>query len=172
VVPGILGRLGIPATVFACPGLLGEADPYIAPESGIRIMTADELRELAGLGFEIGAHTNRHADLTEATGEEAYREMRDCKEALEDLLGKPVETFAYPFCRYSAACPAAADRAGYLAAYTCDGRGGRSPFELRREMMDSADGRLAWALKSRRRFHETLDLPPLRLARRVRAALR
>ena len=172
VLPGLLGPLGIPATVFACPGLLGEPDPYIAPESGLRLMTADELRELAGLGVEIGAHTNRHVDLGEASGEEAYEEMRSCKEALEDLLGKPVETFAYPFCRYSAACPAAADRAGYLAAYTCSGRGGRQPFELRREMMDRCDGRLAWALKSRRRFHETLELPPVRLARRARAALR
>ena len=170
--PGILGPLGIPATVFACPGLLGEPDPYIAPESGIRLMTADELCELAGLGVEIGAHTNRHVDLAEATAEEAHDEMRSCKQALEDLLGSPVETFAYPFCRYSGACPAAAERAGYLAAYTCDGRGGRRPFELAREMMDRSDNRVVWALKSRRRFHETLELPPLRLARRARAALR
>jgi hypothetical protein len=83
-----------------------------------------------------------------------------------------VETFAYPFCRYSAACPPAAERAGYLAAFTCSGRGGRRPFELRREMMDSHDGRLAWALKSRRRYHETLELAPVRLALGARRALR
>jgi peptidoglycan/xylan/chitin deacetylase (PgdA/CDA1 family) len=172
LVPKILRPLDIPATVFACPGLLGEPDPYIAPESGLRILTADEVRELAGLGFEIGAHTNRHADLADAGAEEAYAEVRSCKEALEEVTGGPVETFAYPFCRYSAACPAAAERAGYLAAYTCGDRGGRHPFELRREMMDNRDGALAWALKSRRRYHETLDLPPLRLARATRRALR
>jgi hypothetical protein len=98
--------------------------------------------------------------------------MSTCKLALEELLGRPVETFAYPFCRYSAACPAAAERAGYLAAYTCGGRGGRLPFELRREMMDSDDGRVSWALKSRRRYHETLALPPVRLALAARNALR
>jgi peptidoglycan/xylan/chitin deacetylase (PgdA/CDA1 family) len=172
VLPEILRPLGIPATVFACPGLLGEADPYIAPESGLRMMTADELREVAALGFEIGAHTNQHVDLADASAEEAYEEMRSCKESLEDLLGDAVQTFAYPFCRYSAACPSAAERAGYLAAYTCDGRGGRRPFELHREMMDSSDGRIKWALKSRRRYHETLELAPVRLALAARRALR
>jgi peptidoglycan/xylan/chitin deacetylase (PgdA/CDA1 family) len=171
--PPILERLGgIPATIFACPGLLGRDDPYIAPESGLRLMDADELRELAGLGFEVGAHTNEHSDLAAARGEDAYTEMTSCKGALEDLLGKPVETFAYPFCRYSAACPAAAERAGYLAAFTCSGRGGRLPFELRREMMDSRDGRLTWALKSRRRYHETLDLAPVRAALAARDRLK
>ena len=172
LLPRILRPLGIPATVFACPGLLGEADPYIAPESGLRLMNADELREVAALGFEIGAHTNRHVDLADASAEGAYAEMTSCKQALEDLLGAPVETFAYPFCRYSAACPPAAERAGYLAAYTCGGKGGRLPFELRREMMDNRDGPLSWALKSRRRYDETLALPPVRLARAARRALR
>src|SRR6266545_1498125 len=135
-------------------------------------MTADELLELADLGFEIGAHTNRHVDLADASAEDAYAEMTSCKQALEDLLGNPVETFAYPFCRYSAACPATAERAGYLAAYTCHDRGGRHPFELRREMMDNRDGPVSWALKSRRRYHETLALPPVRLALAARRALR
>lgn len=172
VLPEIVKRLGIPVTVYACPGLLGEDDPYIAPESGLRLMNADELRELSSLGFEIGSHTNTHADLEGASAEDAHRDMRSSKEALEELLGRPVETFAYPFCRYSGACPAAAERAGYLAAFTCGGRGGRLPFELRREMMDRADGRVAWALKARRRYHETLELAPLRVARSARRALR
>jgi peptidoglycan/xylan/chitin deacetylase (PgdA/CDA1 family) len=170
--PQILAGLGgIPATVFACPGLLGEPDPYIAPESGLRLMDADELRRLPELGFEVGAHTNRHVDLAAASAEEAFDEMSSCKQALEDLLGRRVGTFAYPFCRYSAACPGAAERAGYLAAFTCSGRGGRLPFELRREMMDRRDGRLTWALKCRRRYHETLALPPVRLALSARRAL-
>jgi peptidoglycan/xylan/chitin deacetylase (PgdA/CDA1 family) len=170
--PAILERLGaIPATVFACPGLLGRDDPYIAPESGLRLMDAGELHELAGRGIEIGAHTNSHTDLAAVTAEEAYAEMTSCKQALEDLLGKTIDTFAYPFCRYSAACPGAAERAGYVAAFTCSGRGGRLPFELRREMMDGRDGRLTWALKSRRRYHETLDLPPVRAALAARRSI-
>jgi peptidoglycan/xylan/chitin deacetylase (PgdA/CDA1 family) len=172
VLAPMLGRLGITATVFACPELLGEPDPYIAPASGLRLMNGDELRELASLGIEIGSHTNRHVDLAAASPEDAHREMRSSKKALEGLLGQPVETFAYPFCRYSGACPAAAERAGYLAAFTCGGLGGRAPFEIRREMMDRVDGRLAWELKTRRRYHETLDLAPVRLARGAARRLR
>jgi peptidoglycan/xylan/chitin deacetylase (PgdA/CDA1 family) len=171
--PAVLGRLGkIPVTVFACPGLLGQADPYIATDSGLRLMTADELRELPRLGFEVGAHTNRHIDMAAMSGEQAYAEMSSCKQALEEILNGRVETFAYPFCRYSAACPAAAERAGYVAAFTCSGRGGRLPFEFRREMMDNRDGRVAWALKSRRRYHETLALTPVRAALAARRVLR
>jgi hypothetical protein len=39
-------------------------------------------------------------------------------------------------------------------------------------MMDSRDGRLTWALKSRRRYHETLELAPVRAALAARRVVR
>ena len=92
--------------------------------------------------------------------------------ALEDLIGGRVTSFAYPYCRYSAACPAAARRAGYSCAVTCGARGSWDPYELQRQMMDRADGRLAFALKSRAAYHAATASPPARLLRAGRAALR
>ncbi|HEV3093271.1 MAG TPA: polysaccharide deacetylase family protein [Solirubrobacteraceae bacterium] len=162
----ILRELALPATVFACPGLLGEPHFAMPAEAGVRLMNAQELRELAELPLvEIGSHTNRHTDLSLAGEQEAYAEMASSRQALEELLQRPVRAFAYPKCGYSPACPQAARRAGYTVAVTCGGRGGADPFELARESIDPLDGRLGFALKSRRLFVPLRDSLPGRLAR-------
>lgn len=162
----LLHDLGAPATVFACPGLLGTPHFSMGAGAGVRLMSADELRELAASPhIDIGSHTALHSDLSQAGSQEAYEQMAGSKAQLEELLGGTVETFAYPCCHYSAACPEAARRAGYKLAVTCAGLGGWRPFELAREGIDSLDGRLSFALKSRRLFWPLWRSAPGRLAR-------
>lgn len=173
VLPPLLDRLGVPATVFVCPGLLGEPHPFLPAEAAVRLLDAAELRGLAELpSFEIGSHTNRHADLSAANADEAYRELVSSKAALEELTGKPVLSVAYPGCEYSPACPDAAARAGYLAAVTCGPRGSWQPFELRRESIDSLDRRLTFAVKSRGLFWPLWSSAPGRALRRAVRPLR
>lgn len=172
LLPGLLEELGVPATLFVCPGLLGKPHPWLAPGAGVRLMSESELRAVAGHRLiEIGSHTNDHADLSRATAAEAYRELASSKSGLEDLLGDPVPSFAYPFCRYSPACPEAAARAGYVCAVTCEGRGGWHPYELRREGIASWDGRFTFALKSRGFAHPLWRSTPGRMTLRARRAL-
>ncbi len=173
VVAPLLADLAAPATFFVCPGLLGEPHPAFLPDAGVRMMRDEELRELAASPLaQIGSHTVTHADLSGASAEEAYREMVSSKEALEALLQEPVESFAYPKCGYSAACPEAARRAGYAVAVTCGGRGGWRKFELAREGIDSLDGRLTFALKSRKLFWPLRESAFGRLARAAARPLR
>jgi peptidoglycan/xylan/chitin deacetylase (PgdA/CDA1 family) len=173
VLAPLLAELRLPATVFACPGLLGEPHFAMPPEAGVRLMDANELRELAASPFvEIGSHTNAHADLSAASSDVAYQEMVSSKRALEDMLQRPVDAFAYPKCSYSPACPDAARRAGYGVAVTCSGLGGRQRFELARESVDSLDRRLSFALKSRRLFRPLRESMPGRLARTAVRPLR
>ncbi len=173
VVAPLLAELEMPATFFVCPGLLGEPHFAFPAQAGVRMMTADELRELASSPFvEIGSHTRMHADLSAAAEDQAYLEMASSKQALEELLQLQVKSFAYPKCGYSAACPAAARRAGYSAAVTCAGLGGWRPFELARESIDSLDGRVGFALKSRRLFWAMRESAPGRLARATARPLR
>jgi peptidoglycan/xylan/chitin deacetylase (PgdA/CDA1 family) len=172
VLPTLLERLGVPATLFVCPGLLGKPHPWLSPESGIRLMNAEELERVAGLDYmEIGSHTNEHMDMSHAGPEEAYREMASSKQALEDLIGKPVDSFAYPFCRYSPACPAAAERARYTSA-AAGPDGSWDLYELRRELMDPRDGRFRFELKARGAFRPLVSSVPGRLVRRIRTAAR
>ena len=162
----ILRDLGVPGTVYACPGLLGRAYPWSDAAAGARFMTTDELVELSRDPLiEVGSHTREHVDLDRAGPEEALEEMRSSRGELEDIVGGPVLSFAYPRCLYSAACPPAAQRAGYTSAVTCGGRGGWSPFELRREMVHTPDGTMTFAFKSRGLYHGVRETPPLRLAR-------
>jgi peptidoglycan/xylan/chitin deacetylase (PgdA/CDA1 family) len=162
----VLESLGVPGTIYVCPGLMGRPYPWTAEQAGERLMSADRVRALAENPLiEFGSHTNEHTVLESATAEEAYREMASSKQALEDLLNRPAVSFCYPRCSYSPACPEAAERAGYTSAVTCGRRGSWSPFELRRESLHTPDGPLTFALKSRGLYYSVREIPPARLAR-------
>jgi peptidoglycan/xylan/chitin deacetylase (PgdA/CDA1 family) len=163
--PSVLSALGVPATLYVCPGLLGEPHPFLAPESGVRLMTHEELVALQSV--ELASHTLRHTVLADASREAALREMVDSKAALEAISGKPVTSFAYPECGYSPACPDAAREAGYATAVTCGSRGSLAPYELRRVAIDSLENRLTWALKSRDLWRHVFDSRAGRAGRRV-----
>lgn len=162
----VLEQLGVPGTVYVCPGLFGEPYPWCDPAAGVRLMTEAEVVALARHPLvEIGAHTIGHTSLADASPEVAYREMADCKELLEALLDRPVPSFCYPGCHYSAPCPDAARRAGYASAVTCGPRGSWDPFQLKRETLHTPDGPVTFALKSRGLFYGIRETPPARLAR-------
>jgi len=162
----ILTELGVPGTVYVCPGLFGQPYPWSEPEAGVRLMNAEEVLELAANPLvEIGSHTIDHTVLGEARADEAYRIMATSKERLEELLSAPVPSFCYPRCFYSPACPDAARRAGYTSAVTCGVRGSWDRFELKRESLHTPDGPVTFALKSRGLYYGMRDTAPARFAR-------
>jgi peptidoglycan/xylan/chitin deacetylase (PgdA/CDA1 family) len=168
VLPRLLEALGVPGTVYVCPGLLGEPYPWADPEAGVRFMTRADLDDLGRHPLvEVGAHTNEHVELHEADTEQAFAEMDACKRTLESMIDTEVLSFCYPRCHYSSACPPAAERAGYTSAVTCGPRGGWSPFELKRESMHTPDGPVTFALKSRGLYYGLRDTAPARAARWV-----
>ncbi|MFZ0770742.1 MAG: polysaccharide deacetylase family protein [Candidatus Sulfotelmatobacter sp.] len=61
------------------------------------LLTADELRQLVGLGMSIGSHTLNHPILSLQTSDEAWREISESRGVLENAVGKPVWALAYPF---------------------------------------------------------------------------
>lgn len=60
------------------------------------MMTRDQVRELRGLGMEIGGHTVSHPILARIPGARAREEIEAGKAALETILGEPIHLFAYP----------------------------------------------------------------------------
>lgn len=69
-----------------------------APGDDARTMTIGELRELAHGGLiTIGAHTRTHPLLAARTPAEQREEIGGSRRELEEWLGDPVTTFAYPF---------------------------------------------------------------------------
>ena len=59
-----------------------------------------EIREMQRAGMNFGAHTLTHPDLTRLPTPRIEREMIASKTVLEEALGEPVTSFAYPFGRY------------------------------------------------------------------------
>jgi len=70
------------------PCALGEGD-VLTPEK-VRALSRDPL-------VTIGAHTVSHPVLRSLTDEESRREIRACRERLEEVTGAAVRHFAYPF---------------------------------------------------------------------------
>ena len=143
----ILGEYGLCATVYVTTGLIGKPNPWMAPESGARMMTVDELRDLVAAGWEIGAHTVSHPDLSQLGFDTCLDEMRRSRKELEGALGVPVQTFAYPACHYGPEAVAAARAAGFSAAVTCQGLGTWDPYELRRSLVSGKDSTRSVLLK-------------------------
>ena len=70
-----------------------------APEfEAHRPLTLEELRTLAASPMiEIGGHTMTHPTLALTPIDEQYREIVECRNALQDAVGKLIDSFAYPY---------------------------------------------------------------------------
>lgn len=113
-VPALAER-GMPATIFAVSHALGEAPAWW--EGSRRTMDVDELLACIDAGLAVESHAMTHRSLTEVGGD-LDREVRESRERLQELTGRPVTLLAYPNGHYDPEVRAAAERAGYTAAFT------------------------------------------------------
>jgi len=85
------------------------------------LMNDTELRACHDSGrVEIGSHGLTHAHLTQIDPQELEREIRASKTRLEDLLGAPVRSFAYPYGEWEPRERAAVESAGYAFGIATD----------------------------------------------------
>jgi len=87
-------------------------------------MTADQIKEMAAAGWEVGSHSISHADLTALDPYRQRYEVVESRTILEEALGVPVRTIAYPFGISSPGVIDYAHFAGYIGGmslgYTYD----------------------------------------------------
>ncbi len=80
-------------------------------------ITSEQLKEMAVSGHvEIGSHTYNHPDLRTKDKAAQYYEIKGSKDTLEDILQKPVLTFAYPYGYHNDMTLKITAEAGYLGA--------------------------------------------------------
>ena len=60
------------------------------------MMSEDDLMKVSARGVEIGGHTVNHPILTKMNLDQAYQEILEGKQRLENLLDRAVDYFAYP----------------------------------------------------------------------------
>jgi peptidoglycan/xylan/chitin deacetylase (PgdA/CDA1 family) len=75
-----------------------------------------QLRELSKNGFSIGSHLMSHYDLTLLPQGEADAQLQGSKSKIEDVIGKPCTSFAYPWGKHSQSAVEAVRHAGYGSA--------------------------------------------------------
>ena len=124
----IMDGLGVPGTVFAPTAYIGTGRPMSWPgierwsggphEHELLPMSWEQLGELQSAGWEIGSHTVSHPRLTAVADDRLHGELEDSRTALEQALGGPCESLAYPYGDHDDRVVAAAGRAGYRFAFT------------------------------------------------------
>lgn len=62
-----------------------------------RLLTGEQIREMADSVFEIGAHSMNHKNLVDLDNDARLKEIYESKKDLEMLIGRPVTAFSYPY---------------------------------------------------------------------------
>jgi len=147
----VLRKHGFTATCYAVSSKIGGTNSW---DQGLvaekPLMTQADWRAWLAGGMDIGSHTRTHADLNQASTEQAREEIAGSKRELETTLGCEVRHFCYPYGRFGAEHSQMAREAGYVTATTTRrGRmhGGDDPMTLRRVLVAQATHLLHFALK-------------------------
>jgi peptidoglycan/xylan/chitin deacetylase (PgdA/CDA1 family) len=105
----------------------GYAGTYFVPTE--MDLSPTQVGELVAMGGEIGGHTTSHPDLSKLDREGQLTEVADNKAFLEDLTGKAVCSFSYPYGMYDGHTVEVLKEIGYGAAVDGDNGYGR-PLDL------------------------------------------
>ncbi len=137
----IMRVLGVPACAFINSGFVDTCRtfphdagyPFTYPMLG-----SADLQSWSRMGFEVGAHTVNHVDLGSYDVEAARDEIVRCGQDLEQIIGRPVDLFSFPFGRpenIRAATMQIIQSATYVANFSAHGGfiGSRTdPFDIPR----------------------------------------
>jgi peptidoglycan/xylan/chitin deacetylase (PgdA/CDA1 family) len=113
----ILQRHRFTATAFVLAGRLGGHNAWSQPGPCKPLLTADQVREVAQAGFEVGSHGLEHVSLPKVDDAQLEAETVRSRAILEELLGQEVQGFCYPYGHLDARVVGAARTAHY--DYAC-----------------------------------------------------
>lgn len=118
----LLSRMEWPATVFLVSGLIGKRDAWTEREnpSGQThpLLGHREIQEMLRGGFSFHSHSRSHPDLRRLSRTSLKEELAGAREDLEQLLGRSVPYFAYPYGWYNEEVLEAVKASGYAAAFS------------------------------------------------------
>lgn len=90
----LLHKYEYSATVFLPTAYIGDTARSF---KGVRCLTWNQVRELHGAGIDFGSHTVTHPQLKTLKTRDIREEVQCSKQTIEEKLGAPVKSFAYPY---------------------------------------------------------------------------
>jgi peptidoglycan/xylan/chitin deacetylase (PgdA/CDA1 family) len=117
------------------------------------LMTKEQVKQVSRSGLvDIGAHTMTHPSLPSLTEEEQFAEISRSRHVCEEVIGRPVETFAYPYGNFSKITIEAVRRAGLRVACSTEPgvvKPGCDPLIVPREYVGNYSGEaFRWKIAS------------------------
>jgi peptidoglycan/xylan/chitin deacetylase (PgdA/CDA1 family) len=97
-----LSRRNLPASFFIATDFIGtHRVPWWDAKAGIdsEWMSWDQVRSLHRAGFDLGAHTKNHVDLSVVAGADAEEEIIGSARRLASETGASIDLFSYPYGR-------------------------------------------------------------------------
>lgn len=129
----ILKEFSFTATIFVTTGMVDRDDNYL---------TSKQIKEMSAYGIDFGAHSVNHNYLTSIPLKQAKNEIRTSKVFLENLIGKPIISFCYPYGDYSDRIIEIIRKNNYECSFTVKpgkNRYSTNNFELRRTELNGND---------------------------------
>ena len=116
----ILQKNGFSATCYFISQRTGQYNAWDAASLNVRkpLMNDEQVRAWHAAGMEVGAHSRTHPRLTGCTDAELQDEIAGSKTDLEELIGRPVTQFCYPYGDLDERVVAATRQADFDAATT------------------------------------------------------
>jgi peptidoglycan/xylan/chitin deacetylase (PgdA/CDA1 family) len=93
----ILQQYGFTATAFVLAGRLAGHNEWDRPGPRKALLTAEQVRQIAQVGVEIGSHGLGHVSLAEADDTRLSEEIARSRTILQELLGQQIRGFCYPY---------------------------------------------------------------------------
>ena len=116
----MLARYGVPATFYL---------PVERTKRGC--MRPDEMMEISR-SFDVGGHTYHHVNLRKVPARDAREEIIGGKNRIEDVIGRELASFCYPYGEYNNRVVETVKEAGFIGARTtrCLNRSVGDPFRM------------------------------------------
>jgi peptidoglycan/xylan/chitin deacetylase (PgdA/CDA1 family) len=116
----LLQRYGFGAFLFVVSGCTGGTNAWDRRYGeDLPLLGWDALRELQAAGVTIGAHTVSHPALTGLSPREAAAELAHSRQTIQERLGTPIDTIAYPYGDRDEIVEHIAGAAGFRLGFTC-----------------------------------------------------
>jgi len=165
----ILKEHGFPAGIFVPAGNLGHHPRWEiqdgCPDRYETIMSEEQIVELDKDGFEMFSHTLSHTMLTNVSINRLTKELKDSKNALEEIVGHHVLAVSYPYGAYDSRVCNAAKQTGYQLGFTIEPQivnNCTGSMQIGRFRVSAQDSLLKFKLKASGAYHVVTYLRTLK----------